>query len=45
MEITREIREYAAKKGITADNALKEGMDEKSDEFLEKGAEVYVKAD
>jgi phosphomethylpyrimidine synthase len=45
MEITREIREYAAQQGISADAALKQGMDEKSDEFLGKGAEVYVKAD
>ncbi|MBD3868586.1 MAG: phosphomethylpyrimidine synthase ThiC [Acidobacteria bacterium] len=45
MEITREIREYAAQQGMTADAALKKGMDEKSDEFLDKGAEVYVKAD
>ena len=45
MEITREIREYAAQQGMTTDAALKQGMDEKSDEFLEKGAEVYVKAD
>jgi phosphomethylpyrimidine synthase len=45
MEITREIREYAAQQGITADAAVKTGMDAKSDEFLDKGAEVYVKAD
>jgi phosphomethylpyrimidine synthase len=45
MEITREIREYAAQQGISPDLALKQGMEEKSDEFLGKGAEVYVKAD
>ena len=45
MEITQQIRDYAAEKGITEEAALTEGMNEKSGEFLDKGAEVYVKAD
>ncbi|MDP0496603.1 MAG: phosphomethylpyrimidine synthase ThiC [Verrucomicrobiota bacterium JB024] len=41
MKITQDVREYAAKKGITEEAALEEGMQEKADEFKEKGAEVY----
>ena len=35
---------YAAKLGIAEEEALKKGMEEKSKEFVEKGAEVYAKA-
>ena len=31
-------------KGITEEEALKKGMEEKSKEFVEKGAKVYAKA-
>ncbi len=41
MKITEEVREYAAKKGLTEDEALAEGMEEKSKEFAETGGEVY----
>jgi phosphomethylpyrimidine synthase len=30
--------------GIAEEEALKKGMEEKSKEFVEKGAEVYAKA-
>lgn len=43
MKIT-ELRKYAAEQGIAEDEALKRGMEEKSKEFMEKGAEVYAKA-
>ena len=33
-----------AENGLTDDDALKAGMDEKSREFAESGAEVYTKA-
>jgi phosphomethylpyrimidine synthase len=44
MKITEDVRQYAAEQGIAAEEALKTGMDEKSKEFVEKGAEVYAKA-
>ena len=44
MKITEDVRKYAAEQGIAEDEALKKGMEEKSREFVEKGAEVYAKA-
>ena len=44
MRITEDVRRYAEEKGITADEALEQGMAEKSEEFAAKGAEVYQKA-
>ncbi|HUZ08100.1 MAG TPA: phosphomethylpyrimidine synthase ThiC [Candidatus Paceibacterota bacterium] len=44
MKITEDVRKYAAEQGIAEEQALKKGMEEKSKEFVEKGAEVYAKA-
>jgi phosphomethylpyrimidine synthase len=44
MKITEDVRQYAAEQGIAAEEALKKGMEDKSKEFVEKGAEVYAKA-
>jgi phosphomethylpyrimidine synthase len=44
MKITEDVRKYAAEQGVSEDEALKLGMEEKSKEFVEKGAEVYAKA-
>jgi phosphomethylpyrimidine synthase len=44
MKITEDVRKYAAEQGIGEDEALKKGMEQKSKEFVEKGAEVYSKA-
>ncbi len=44
MKITQDVREYAAQKGLNEDEALTRGMEEKSREFVEKGAEVYTQA-
>ena len=44
MKITEDVRKYAAEQGIAEEEALKKGMEEKSKEFVEKGAEVYSKA-
>ena len=44
MKITEDVRKYAAEQGIAEVEALKKGMEEKSKEFVEKGAEVYAKA-
>jgi phosphomethylpyrimidine synthase len=44
MKITEDVRKYAAEQGIAEEAALAQGMEEKSKEFVEKGAEVYAKA-
>ncbi|EDY19124.1 thiamine biosynthesis protein ThiC [Chthoniobacter flavus Ellin428] len=44
MKITEDVRKYAAEQGIAEEAALAAGMEEKSKEFVEKGAEVYAKA-
>jgi phosphomethylpyrimidine synthase len=44
MKISQDVRDYAAAKGIEDENeALKTGMDEKSRQFLEEGADIYHK--
>jgi phosphomethylpyrimidine synthase len=43
MKITEDVRKYAAEQGIAEEEALKQGMEAKSKEFVEKGAEVYAK--
>ena len=44
MKITEDVRKYAAELQISKEEALKEGMEGKSREFVEKGAEVYSQA-
>ena len=44
MKISEDVRQYAAEQGIAEDEALARGMEEKSKEFAEKGAEVYIDA-
>ena len=44
MKITEDVRKFAAEQGVTEEEALKKGMEEKAKEFVEKGAEVYTKA-
>jgi phosphomethylpyrimidine synthase len=41
MKITQEVRDYAARQGVSEDEALGKGMAEKAAEFVESGAEVY----
>ncbi len=41
MKITEDVRRYAAEQGVSEDAALEKGMEAKSKEFLDKGAEVY----
>ncbi len=43
MKISQDVREYAAKMGLKDDDALQKGMDEKSRQFLEEGADIYHK--
>lgn len=42
MKITQDVRDYAEKQGLTEDAAMIKGMQEKSNEFKEKGSEVYL---
>jgi phosphomethylpyrimidine synthase len=44
MRITEDVRKYAAERGLTDAEAIESGMQEKKEEFLEKGAEIYSKA-
>jgi phosphomethylpyrimidine synthase len=44
MKITEDVRRYAAEKGVSEQQALSSGMEQKSREFLETGAEIYQKA-
>jgi phosphomethylpyrimidine synthase len=44
MKITEEVRKYAEEQGVAEAEAIKRGLEEKSREFVEKGAEVYAKA-
>ena len=41
MKITQDVRAYAAKLGMAEEDALKAGMTEKAQEFVEAGAEIY----
>ncbi|WP_018954082.1 phosphomethylpyrimidine synthase ThiC [Thioalkalivibrio sulfidiphilus] len=41
MKITQDVRDYAAKQGLTEQEALEQGMREKAVEFVEKGAQIY----
>jgi len=43
MKITQDVRDYAAKQGVEADEALERGMKEKAQQFVEQGAEIYQK--
>lgn len=42
MRITQDVREYALKYGISEDEAIRRGMEEKAKEFTEAGGEVYL---
>ena len=42
MKITQEVRDYAAQRGVAAEDALNVGMDEKSTEFKQAGAQMYI---
>lgn len=45
MSITQDVREYAAKHGISESEAIQKGMEEKAKEFAEAGGEIYVPAE
>ena len=41
MEITQQIREYAAQLGVDVESAKARGMNDMAEKFLEEGAELY----
>jgi phosphomethylpyrimidine synthase len=41
MKITQDVREYAEQHGVSAEQALTQGMQEKAVEFVKKGGEIY----
>jgi phosphomethylpyrimidine synthase len=41
MKITEDVRKYAAEQGVTDQEALQKGMEEKGREFVAHGAEIY----
>ncbi|TAL55761.1 phosphomethylpyrimidine synthase ThiC [Pandoraea sp.] len=41
MKITQDVREYAAKQGLSEQDALKQGMEVKAVEFVKSGAQIY----
>jgi len=41
MRITQDVRDYAASQGLSGEDALQKGLEEKALEFREKGAEIY----
>jgi phosphomethylpyrimidine synthase len=43
MKITEDVRKFAAQQGLSDEEALKAGMEQKSQEFVSAGAEVYGK--
>lgn len=44
VKIIEDVCKYAAEQAISEEEALQRGMEEKSKEFVEAGAEVYARA-
>ncbi|HET7261045.1 MAG TPA: phosphomethylpyrimidine synthase ThiC [Casimicrobiaceae bacterium] len=44
MKITQDVRDFAAKQGLSDDEALAKGMEAKAAEFVEAGAEIYSRS-
>jgi len=44
MKITQDVRDFAAKQGLSEEEALKVGMEEKAKEFRDKGGEIYQRS-
>lgn len=45
MKITEDVRKYVAAQGIAEEEALKQGMEERSKEFVEKGGRFTRRRD
>ncbi len=44
MKISQDVRDFAAREGVDESAALSKGMEQKAEEFVKKGAEIYSKA-
>ncbi len=44
MKITQDVREYAATHGLEEQKAIEAGMQEKAEQFVQLGSEIYTKA-
>jgi phosphomethylpyrimidine synthase len=44
MKISQDVRDYAAREGVSEQEALNKGMEQKAVEFVKQGAEIYRKA-
>jgi phosphomethylpyrimidine synthase len=44
MKITQDVRDYAAKQGLSDADALAKGMEAKAVEFVKAGSEIYRRA-
>jgi phosphomethylpyrimidine synthase len=44
MKITEDVRQYAREQGLSEEEALAQGLDQKSREFTDKGSEIYHKS-
>jgi phosphomethylpyrimidine synthase len=42
MRISEDVRQYAAEQGLSEEDAVAKGMEEKSKEFAEQDAEIYT---
>jgi phosphomethylpyrimidine synthase len=42
MKITEDVRKYAAEQGLSGEEALQRGLEEKSREFVEGGGQIYT---
>ena len=42
MKISQDVRDYAKEQGISESDAIEEGLKKKSEEFIEKGGDVYI---
>ena len=43
MKITEDVRRYAAEQGVTEENAIEHGLEQKATEFTKSGSEIYAK--
>ena len=41
MKITQDVRDYAAAQGLDESEVLEKGMQEKAQEFIDAGSEIY----
>jgi hypothetical protein len=43
VKITEDVRKFAAQQGVSEQQALQKGLQEKSREFVEQGSELYAR--